>query len=151
MRRYKIGEIAKLTGVTVRTLRYYEEEGLIKSQRSEHHQRYYSDEVIVYIKRIKELKSLGFTLDEIRKIIKLKSEDESGNKRRIELLGAYRVKLSESIERMNKLKAHIEELEWHINQLENAKDSFQQCPGLLCNDCSYKERCIFFKKEDEKN
>ena len=77
--------------------------------------------------------------------------DESGNKRRIELLGAYRVKLSESIERMNKLKAHIEELEWHINQLENAKDSFQQCPGLLCNDCSYKERCIFFKKEDEKN
>ena len=151
MKRYKIGEIAKLTGVTVRTLRYYEEEGLVKSWRTEHHQRYYSDEVIIYIKRIKELKSLGFTLDEIKKIIKLKSEDESGNKRRAELLSAYRVKLSESIERKRKIEEHIDELQGHIKQLEGAENSCQECPGRLCYDCQYKDKCIFFKKDDEMN
>ena len=151
MKRYKIGEIAKLTGLTVRTLRYYEEEGLIKAQRTDHHQRYYSDEVIIYIKRIMELKSLGFTLDEIRKIIELKSEDESGNKRRAELLSTYRSKLSESLERKRRLEAHIGELEWHIKQLEDAEDSFQECPGRLCEKCRYKGKCIFFRKDDEMN
>ena len=70
MKRYRIGEIAKLTGVTVRTLRYYEEEGLISSHRSSARQRYYSEEVIIYIRRVIELKALGFTLEEIRKIMR---------------------------------------------------------------------------------
>lgn len=149
MKRYKIGEIAKLTGLTVRTLRYYEEEGLISAYRSSHRQRYYSDEVIIYIKRIMELKGLGFTLDEIKRIIEMKGEDESGNKRREELLSTYKAKLSESIERKKKLEDHIAELEWHINQLEGAEDSFQECPGRLCESCRYKEKCTFFKEDEE--
>ncbi len=148
MKYYKIGELAKETNLTVRTLRYYEEEKLITSSRTKGGQRYYSEEVLIYIHRIIELKNLGFTLDEIRNIIKMKSEDASGDKRRIELLGVYRVKLSESLERKRKLENHISELEWHIKQLESAKDSFQECPGALCLNCQYKDRCIFTKKKD---
>lgn len=149
MKRYRIGEIAKLTGVTVRTLRYYEEEGLISSHRSSARQRYYSEEVIIYIRRILELKALGFTLEEIRKIIELKAEDESGNKRRLELLSAYRMKLSESLEHRRKIDEHIGELEWHIRQLEGAEDSFQECPGRLCENCQYKGKCTFFRTDGE--
>ena len=103
-------------------------------------------EDLVYLKRIAELKSLGFSLDEISRIIKLKAEDESGNKRRTELLAQYRSKLSADIERMNTLQTHINELRWHIDQLESAEDAFTSCPGSACASCEHKTRCIFFRE-----
>ena len=145
MRRYRIGEIGRLTQLSLRTIRYYEEEGLIHSHRSQGGQRWYTDQDIVYLKRIIELKGLGFSLAEIRRIIELKAEDESGNKRRAELLSQYRQKLSADVRRVEALQAHIDELEWHIHQLEKAEDGFTSCPGALCASCSYKARCIFFR------
>ncbi len=145
MKRYRIGEIAKLSGLTLRTIRYYGELGLLSEGRTHGGQRYYSDQDLVYLKRIVELKSLGFSLDEISRIIKLKVEDESGNKRRTELLTQYRIKLSQDIEKLNSLQDHIEELRWHISQLESAEDEFKSCPGAACASCDFKNRCIFFK------
>lgn len=148
MKRYRIGEIASMTGLTVRTIRYYEELGLLKAGRTGRGQRWYSESDVIYLRRIIELKELGFSLDEISKIIKLKSEDDSGDKRRIELLAAYRAKWSEAAERKKRIEAHMDELSWHIKQLEGAKDSFQQCPGALCAGCRYKKRCSFFKDSE---
>ena len=144
MGKYRIGAISALTSLSLRTIRYYEEEGLIKSRRSAGGQRWYTEEDIVYLKRIIELKGLGFSLSEIRKIIELKEEDESGNKRRSELLAQYRKKLSEDRMKMEALQSHIDELEWHVHQLEKAEDGFTSCPGALCASCEYSARCIFF-------
>ncbi len=146
MKRYKIGEVSRLTGLTLRTIRYYGELGLLSEARTNGGQRYYSDSDLVYLKRIMELKFLGFSLEEISKIIKLKEEDKSGNKRRMELLTQYRSKLSQDIERMKILQEHIDELNWHIKQLEEAEDGFKACPGSLCASCEHKSRCIFFKE-----
>ncbi len=146
MRRYRIGEIGRLTSLSLRTIRYYEEEGLITSHRSKGGQRWYSDDVIVYLKRIIELKGLGFSLSEIKGIIELKKEDESGNKRRNELLTQYRKKLSDDKRKLDALQNHIDELEWRIHQLETAEDGFTSCPGALCISCEYRTRCIFFKE-----
>ncbi len=143
--RYRIGEIAERCQISQRTIRYYEEEGLIKARRSEGGQRFYSDEDIVYLKRIMELKSLGFSISEIRRIIELKKEDESGSKRRAELLSQYRQRLSADMVRLQAIQEHIDELEWRIKQLETA-DDFKSCPGALCSSCEYKSRCIFFKE-----
>ncbi|MCR4676883.1 MAG: MerR family transcriptional regulator [Sphaerochaetaceae bacterium] len=146
MKRYRIGEISRLTGLTLRTIRYYGELGLLPETRTNGGQRYYCDEDLVYLKRIMELKSLGFSLEEIAGIIKLRDEDKSGNKRRAELLRQYRSKLSQDIERMKGLQEHIDELNWHIKQLEGAEDGFKSCPGSLCASCEHKTRCIFFKE-----
>lgn len=146
MNTYKIGQLAELTGLSLRTIRYYEEIGLIESSRTKGGQRYYSAAAVVYLKRITELKSLGFSLDEIKKIVNMKSEDESGNKRRDELLRQYRARYSKEKERLEILKAHVAELEWHIHQLERAEDGFTSCPGSQCAACSYKGKCIFFKE-----
>ena len=145
MGRYRIGEVSEHTALSQRTIRYYEEEGLITSHRSSGGQRWYTDQDIVYLKRIIELKGLGFSLSEIRRIIELKAEDESGNKRRSELLAQYRKKLSEDRKKLEGLQGHIDELEWHIHQLEKAEDGFTSCPGSLCASCEYSSRCIFFK------
>lgn len=145
MKRYRIGEISSLTGLSVRTIRYFEEEGLLSSKRTDGGQRTYSDQDLVYIKRIMELKGLGFKLSEINRIFQLKKEDESGNKRRKELLRIYTERLEEDRKKLEVLKGHIDELEWHIRQLEKAEDGFTACPGALCASCNYKDRCTFFK------
>ena len=62
MKRYRIGEVADRLGLTVRTIRYYEEEGLIKIGRTSSRQRWYTEEDILYPRRIIELKALGFSL-----------------------------------------------------------------------------------------
>ena len=146
MGRYRIGEIAKLSGLSLRTIRYYEEESLIKASRTDGGQRWYRDEDLVYLRRIIELKGLGFSLSEIRRIFQMKDEDASGNKRREALLAEYRKKLDEDRARIRKLQAHIDELEWHVHQLEKAEGGFTECPGALCASCQYSSRCIFFRK-----
>lgn len=147
MRRYRIGEIASLSSLTERTIRYYEEQGLIKAGRSEGGQRWYTDEDLVYLKRIIELKGLGFSLQEIRQIFEMKDADRSGNRRREALLAVYRKKYQEDISRLEALQKHIDELEWHIHQLEKAEDGFTECPGALCASCQYRSRCTFFRSQ----
>lgn len=150
MKRYRIGEIAALSSLSERTIRYYEEQGLIRARRSEGGQRWYTDEDLVYLKRIIELKGLGFSLQEVRRIFELKDADRSGNLRREALLAEYRKKLAADMEKLEELKKHIDELEWHVHQLEKAEDGFTECPGSLCASCQYRSRCTFFRSEGEK-
>lgn len=65
---YKIGEFSKIVDIPVRTLRYYaEDEILIPSEVDRFTgYKYYSDENISECELIKLLKSLDFTLDEIK-------------------------------------------------------------------------------------
>jgi DNA-binding transcriptional MerR regulator len=69
--RYQIGEVAERTGVTQRTLRFYEEKGLLPPpERMEGGFRLYSDEDIQrieYIRRMQDL--LGFSLAEIKEMV----------------------------------------------------------------------------------
>jgi DNA-binding transcriptional MerR regulator len=72
---WRIGEVAKLTGVTTRTLRYWEQVGLLtpKTHRGAG-ERVYSDAEIHRAKRIKELQELlGFSLAEVGVV--LETED----------------------------------------------------------------------------
>ena len=111
---------------------------------------WYTDEDLVYLRRIIELKGLGFSLVEIRRIFELKDSDRSGNLRRKALLSEYRKKLDEDLGKLEALQKHIDELEWHIHQLEKAEDGFTECPGALCASCQYRTRCTFFRSEGEK-
>lgn len=65
---YKIGEVADICNVTIRTLRYYEELGLITPTNVDIYTgyRYYDEENVKKIKQILMLKDLNFSLDEIK-------------------------------------------------------------------------------------
>ena len=69
--RYQIGEVADRTGVTQRTLRFYEERGLLRPpERMDGGFRLYSENDIVRIGYIKQLQDLlGFTLSEIKDMV----------------------------------------------------------------------------------
>ena len=64
---YKIGDFSKIVDIPVRTLRYYDEYGILQPSEIDKFTgyRYYSDENILECELIKLLKSLDFTLEEI--------------------------------------------------------------------------------------
>ncbi|MEM7713651.1 MAG: MerR family transcriptional regulator [Cyanobacteria bacterium P01_A01_bin.68] len=66
----KIGELAKQTGLSIRTLHYYDEIGLLcPSHRNDIGHRLYSDEDIIRLQQILSLRQLGFALKEIRECL----------------------------------------------------------------------------------
>ncbi|MEM9771700.1 MAG: heavy metal-responsive transcriptional regulator [Cyanobacteria bacterium P01_D01_bin.73] len=65
----KIGAVAKRTGVTVGTLRYYETLGLIQSQRGDNGYRFYASEMVHQVQFIKQAQTLGFSLEDIGEIL----------------------------------------------------------------------------------
>src|SRR5438045_7070485 len=75
---YTIEQVATRTGLTKRTLRYYEEVGLLPpTGRTEGNYRRYSEVDLQHLERIRELRDLlGFSLSDIRDL--LAAEDERG-------------------------------------------------------------------------
>ena len=65
---YRIGEFSALTGLSIRTLRYYDEIDLFKPEEVDlfTNYRYYKEEQLDDIRLINELKEIGFSLDEIK-------------------------------------------------------------------------------------
>lgn len=63
---YTTGEIAKMAGVTIRTIRYYDSKGILKpSHHTDAGHRLYSEEDFTKLKKILALKYLGLSLDEV--------------------------------------------------------------------------------------
>lgn len=86
----RIGEVAKLTGLTTRTLRYWEEQGLLSpSSYRSNGERLYSPADMTRVTRIRDLQELlGFSLSEVRMVLdteevdvldRVKSEFQSGD------------------------------------------------------------------------
>ncbi|WP_083519357.1 MerR family transcriptional regulator [Bradyrhizobium jicamae] len=73
-RRWRIGELAEATGVTVRTLHHYEHTGLLSaSERTDGGHRMYDRDSVQRVYQIRSLRELGFSLEEIRRAIEGKS------------------------------------------------------------------------------
>lgn len=66
MKYYTSGEFAKKANITIRTIRYYDKEGILKaSMTDEKGRRFYTDEDFLRLQKILSLKLLGFSLNEI--------------------------------------------------------------------------------------
>jgi MerR family transcriptional regulator, copper efflux regulator len=64
---YRIGELARISNVSQRTIDYYTKLGLIDpDKRSDKNYRYYSDETLSRLKRIESMKKEKYTLEEIK-------------------------------------------------------------------------------------
>jgi len=75
----RIGELAEIAGVTPRTIRYYENLGLLSpNEREGKGFRYYTQTELAKLQKIDCLKSLGLTLEEITTVIDLYFEDSTG-------------------------------------------------------------------------
>ncbi|MFD0767653.1 MerR family transcriptional regulator [Bacillus sp. CGMCC 1.60114] len=133
---YKIDEVTKQTGLTKRTLRYYEEIGLIHPpERSEGNIRLYTDNDVERIKKIVEAKEvLGITLQEMQYFLSLKERMEqrknNDNPRNREVIQEIAHMLTNQIETLDKkmlqMKRVKEELEY---SLERATKFLEETKG----------------------
>jgi len=138
----KIGEIAALFNVTSRTIRYYEELGLIEaSNRTEGLHRRYPHDVVIRLNRIDELKKLGLTLGQVREFFDLYSEDPSGEKCRLLLLRIYEDQKKEEEQRILESQRHIAQIDANI-AAATRKKSFFSCPGDTCAECNLAHFCL---------
>src|SRR5258708_11076299 len=71
----RIGELAQQAGMTVPAVRFYEESGLLpKPQRTQSGYRAYSPEDLRRLQLIRQAKRLGFSLEEIKRILRLRAK-----------------------------------------------------------------------------
>jgi MerR family transcriptional regulator, thiopeptide resistance regulator len=109
----KVGELAKQTGVSVRTLHYYDEIGLLSpSHRTEAGYRLYSKEDIIRLQQILSLRQIGFSLEEIREC--LEQRRFSFNR----VIQLHTARLREQIELSQKLLNRLDAIAQAVNSMQ---------------------------------
>jgi DNA-binding transcriptional MerR regulator len=110
---YRIGEVAERFGVSTRTIRYYEELGLIEpSGKSPGGSRRYSDADVARIERVLELRNvMGFELDRIGAIVQAENrfEDLRAEYRRSDSHERHAEIVEELTSINDDLRAHVAE------------------------------------------
>jgi DNA-binding transcriptional MerR regulator len=113
-----IGEIAKKLDMSQRTIRYYEEIGLLNSiKRVEGGRRIYTDADLRRLKLIKRLKIMGMTLSEMQELEAMWTIEKSNDKvlkRLLELLNNQLQRLDDRIADLNILRNEILEYQNRI-------------------------------------
>ncbi|MHC1782695.1 MAG: MerR family transcriptional regulator [Anaerolineaceae bacterium] len=109
----KIGDFSKLSQVSLKTLRFYDEMGLLKPSQIDRFTsyRYYTVDQLPRLNRILALKDLGFSLEQIRQILE---QDLAP----AELRGMLRLKQAEIQQEMDIERARLERIEARLRQIE---------------------------------
>lgn len=120
----KIGEAAAASGCHLETIRYYERVGLLsKAARSANGYREYRQEEVKRLRFIARGRELGFSLEEIRTLLRL-SERKNMSCEEVDRLA--RQQLAEVQSRIRKLQGMAREL----------KRTIESCVGQSCGECA---------------
>ena len=127
---YTAGEIARIAGVSLRTIRYYDTKGLLPPvSHSESGYRYYDKHSLALLQRIMMLKYLGFSLEQIQHLIAAQEADELDQEA---ILDQQKCLLLERRKHLEQLISTIE-----LAQHSTEEDKWQvlvRCLNLLTND-----------------
>ncbi|WP_025682281.1 MerR family transcriptional regulator [Paenibacillus maysiensis] len=110
MAKYSIGEVAKITNLSVYTLRYYEQVGLLSfPNRKSNEIRTYTEDDVDWIKFLIRLKRTGMSISEMRNYSVLRKGGPSTIKERIVSLRKQQEIINFEIETLEDISAYIEE------------------------------------------
>ncbi|MBB6733207.1 MerR family transcriptional regulator [Cohnella zeiphila] len=109
-----IGDFSRLSGLSVKTLRYYDERGLFKPASIDEQSgyRYYAAEQLLSVKRIAALKDQGFTLEQIKALL---AESARPEQVKISLSG----KRSELLRTIREARKQLQGIESRLSRLED--------------------------------
>jgi MerR family copper efflux transcriptional regulator len=118
-----IGTAARASGIPAKTIRYYEEIGLIQpAERSDGNYRVYGDTEVQTLRFIRRARSLGFSVDEVAELLDL-WRDRSRSSRRVKALA----------------NRHLEDIDGKIAALKTMRDTLneliERCHGDARPDC----------------
>lgn len=122
----KIGQVARLTGLPAKTIRYYEERGLVEpAARTRAGYRLYGEEEVSQLEFVKRAKLLGITLEEIAELASL-TAGRSQHKAVPHLKDVLEANLKETERKMAELAAFRESL-LHYRELLFKHDPRESC------------------------
>lgn len=118
----KIGELAQQTGVSVATLRFYENQGLIQSSRGIGRYRYFTESAVADVHRIRNYRALDLSLPEIRKLLGWTDTPQ-------EKCGEVCALMQTQLQRVREQKQILEQLESELARW------VEICPGAPGSTC----------------
>ncbi len=127
----RIGQVAAAAGVNVHTLRYYERRGLLAApRRTRAGYRHYPREAVSIIRFIKRSQDLGFTLNEIDELLRLR-DDKKRNRGEMRIIAAAKIEdIEEKVRRLEAMKAALSKL----HDTCGCKNQALDCPILEALD-----------------
>ena len=135
--RYRIGDLARLLGVSADTLRYYEKIGLLpRVGRSISGLREYGERDVSRLRFIQRAQKMGFSLAEIAHLLTMR---ENPQQARDDVRTLTALKLSETEERLEDLTLLRDELRLLLNLCRGAKDG---CPIIETIDKPAKKKTM---------
>lgn len=124
----KIHELAKKTGLTAPTIRFYEQEGLLDARhvrRTENNYRDYCEEAIEHLLMIKEVQAAGFTLAEFKELDEACNADGVGSSQAKVLLQRKIVEISDKRAELEHVQTYLtgKLREMHQREAVSAQES----------------------------
>lgn len=132
-RTYKVGELARVTGKTVRALHLYEERGLLEPlERSRGGYRLYGDDAVKRVGWIAKMQEMGYSLSDLQAIAAQWESSRSAPATMARVEATLREKLVETREQIRRMEALAAELEASLEYL-------QTCPR--CASTTHLDGC----------
>lgn len=120
----RIGELAERTGVSVRALRYYEEQGLLASERSQSGQRHYPDQAADRVRLIQQLYAAGISSASILEMLPCVMTGVASP----EVLATLRGHRSSVVRQIEELRQTLQQLDSVLAGAVKSHDSGVPCP-----------------------
>jgi MerR family transcriptional regulator, thiopeptide resistance regulator len=115
---YTVAKLAKISGVSIRTLHWYDEIGLLKpAYHGANGYRYYEEDQLLILQQILFFRELGFELKQIEAILKRSDFD------RMAALSSHRRVLEKNVERTKELIKTIDKTIEHLKGIKKMKDN----------------------------
>ena len=129
---YRIGELSKLAGVSPRTIDFYTSMGLIEPEmRSATNYRLYSDETLLRLKRIVQMKKDKYSLDEIKSNYYCLAQGF--------IRGA-------GLKQLSDLQLHLEQLQREVQELEPVLSSLKPHRPNSCLNGLYRKLRLVWRR-----
>lgn len=118
-----IGRAAKETGLSVKTIRYYEDIGLVDADRADNGYRDFGDRQITRLRMLAQARHLGFGLEECRRLLDLNADPDRAS-RDVQAL---------ALRNLDAVRSKIRQLQALESELETL---IRQCHGNDDPDCA---------------
>ena len=123
---YKIGDITKLTGIKVETIRYYEKIGLVASvKRTQAGYRLYDENHVKRLEFIRRSRGLGFSINSIHNLLAISDHGDTHTRAEVKQL------TQQHIDAVNQKITDLQQLENALKNLSKHCDG-KQAPAVDC-------------------
>ncbi|MGI2067567.1 MerR family DNA-binding protein [Shewanella sp. MF08487] len=106
----KIGEVAKQTGLSVKSIRYYHDIGLVCGERNEAGYRVYRHQDIKALKFVHQCRDLGFSLEDCKSLLGLKGNESRNAEDVKQLTQTHLAYVEQQINKLQQLRAQLQQM-----------------------------------------